>query len=672
MVKLRTFFEIDGKPMFITGINYQSAESGHLPEFWEDESFAEIIEQDFQYMKQMGILAIRIQCAKFHRPKTFETILKYARKYGIYVMPNLNLGDLTKGDIGEWFLAQGADVVHLSEEKFQFKNEQVDPFVEPALSREKAFLKSLLSKYKDEEMILGWDICNEPTYALYGGSAVKYAQYCGKDARLARRVTSHWAKELYQAAKEADPNHPITIGGDHSILVMDTGFDIVEFSEANDFMSTHSYSRNVAGYLMIDEACSLRDTYLPSFVTQFSRVTRKPFANGECGNNSYCISEECQGLHYRIMLYSSLVNGAIGIFPWCFHEYDLNIPKMKATYESAPSETEFGIVRPEHVDKPAASEYRQFVEIVKKIDFSKYQLRRPDVGILIPKQYYDYLNEHRASLFNSFVLAKQAHLNVEFTRAGDDWSRYKLLISPSNHLLISEMDQLKDFVRKGGGLCISVTNALGGWASYLENIIGAEVENFTIAPQEITIEFQKNFGTISKGQKLTYRSDTWSYFQSHHKPENERQYLTYLQPTTAQILAVDQFGHPAILFNETGGGKVLTFVFGIEYFLSNMLHVYLEDETYKIYQTLADLCELKSPVYCDHPFVELGIFGTNDKMLLFVINHERMPLDTTLRFEKLPSKVTDFINGQSVSLTSQGQVQVHLEKNGVKVFEVVK
>lgn len=672
MIKLHTFFETNGKPVFLTGINYQSAESGHLPEFWEDTSFEKTINRDFQYMKQMGILAIRIQCAKFHQPKTFKTILKYAYKYGIYVIPNLNLGDLTKGDAGQWFLAQGADMVHLSTEKPQFKNEQIDPFVEPTLSREKAYLKSLLSQYKEEEMILGWDICNEPTYALYGGSILKYGQYCGKDARLARQITSKWARELYQTAKEADPNHPITIGVDHSILVMDTGFDLIKFSKANDFISTHFYSRNVAGYLMVDEACSLRDTYFPSFITQFSRLSDRPFVSGECGNNSYCISEEYQGLHYRVMLYTSLINGAIGIFPWCFHEYNLNIPRIKTTYESAPSETEFGIVRPEHIDKPAALEYRQFTAVVKKIDFSKYQLRSSDVGILIPRQYYDYLNEHRASMFNSFVLAKQAHLNVEFTRVGKSWEQYKLLISPSNHLLISEMDRLKDFIRRGGGLCVSITNALGGWVSYMKDMIGAKVENFTVAPSEITIEFQKNFGAIHKGQKWTYRSDTWSYFQSHPKPENERQFITFLKPTTAQVLAVDSFGHPAILFNEIEQGKVLTFAFGVEYFLSNMPRVYMEDETYKIYQSLATLCQLNSSVSCNHPFVELGFFEREDKTLLFVVNHERIPLETILQFKGSPRAVYDFLSGQSMSVENNGQVQIYLGKNEVKSFEIIK
>jgi len=663
-------FKLGGKPHFVVGINYQSAESGHLPEFWEDDSFAEIIDRDFQYMKEMGIQAVRIQCAKFHRPATFRTILEYARKHGIYVVPNLNLGDLTKGDISGLFPAQGADTVHLSEEQSQFRNVQPDPFVEPLLSKEKAYVRSLLSQYKDEEMILGWDISNEPTYHLYGGSAVKYAQYCGKDSRLARQVTTRWAKELYQAAKQADPNHPITVGADHSILVMDTGFDLVGFSEANDFMSTHSYSRNVAGYLLMDEACSIRDTYFLSFITRISQLTGKPFVSGECGNNSYCMSETHQGLHYRVMLYSSLINGAKGIFPWCFHTYDLSLPKLKNAYDSAPSEAEFGVVRQDHTDKPAAIEYRKFAQMVEKLDLSQYQLRPPEVAILVPQQYYDYLNEHRASLFNSFVLAKEAHFNVEFTRTGQDWSKYKLLISPTNHLLISEMEQIEDFVHSGGNLYISITNGLGGWATYLKGLLGAEVEDFIVAPQKVVLRFQERFGGISEGRKMTYRSDTWGYFQSHHKLENERQYFTFLKPTSARVLATDQFGHPALLLNEVGNSKVLICCFAIEYFLSNMPRVYRTDRTYRIYQALGKLCELEFPVRCNHPFVELGTFESQEDFLLFVINHERFALQTRLLFKRIPNYVSDFLKGDSITLGENGEIPLSLEENGVRIFQV--
>ena len=662
------YFKINGRPAFILGINYQSAEFGHLPELWEDETCPKIVERDFRHLKDIGITAVRIQSAKFHRERSFENILRFARRYDLYVIPNFSLGDLLQGQ--RWFQAQGAGIVEVEKERRRFKNEQEDPFIEPALSREIAYIRSVLSRYKDEKMILAWDICNEPTYALYGGSALKYAQYCGKDSRTAREVTTEWARGIYQAAKEADPNHPITIGVDHSILLMETGFDVVGLSQANDFMSTHSYSRNVAGYVMVDEACSLRDTYITAFVIRFSQITGKPMASGECGNNSYVMSEEQQGRYYRVMLYSSLINGATGIFPWCFHEYDLTSERLRKIYDGAPSEAAFGIVKPDHTEKPAAKEMRKFGEVVGEIDLSRFRLAQTDVGLLVPRSYYDFLYEHRACLFNSFVLAKEAHLKVAIVRAEDELDKFQMLLVPTTHLTISEMDRIRDFVRRGGYVLCSITDALGGRISYLREEAGLVVEDYIPAPAEIEVIFERDFGLIKGGERMRYLSDTWTYYVSHEKPENERQYLSVLKPTTAQVLARDGSGRPVVLMNKCGKGGMLCFAFGIEYYLSNMPGVYLQDRTYKIYKSLALEAGIPFQVDCDNPYVEIGSLEGDGKALLFLINHEKKPVDTLVRLMKKPQRVQEFMTGKAVKMKGDNAFSAQIEENGVKIYEL--
>lgn len=671
MVKTEQYFQIKVRPTFILGINYQSAEFGHLPELWEDEHCAEIVERDFGHLKDLGITAIRIQSAKFHREKTFENILKFARKYGLYLIPNFGLGDLLQGE--RWFQSQGGDIVELEsrEKPRRFKNEQEDPFAEPSLSRQVAYIRSVLGRYRDEEVILAWDICNEPTYALYGGSALKYAQYCGKDSKTAREVTSFWAEQIYKAAKEADPNHPITIGADHSIILMDTGFDLIGFSRANDFMSTHGYSRNVAGYMMVDEACSLRDTYITAFVTRFSQITGKMMASGECGNNSYVMSEEQQGRCYRVMLYSAFVNGAIGIFPWCFHEYNLDLDRLKGTYDGAPSEAAFGIVRPDHTEKPAAKELRKFGEVVGRIDLSRFHPTEPDVGVIVPGSYYDFLYEHRASLFNAFVLAKEAHLNVTMVQAEGDLGQFRMLILPTTHLTISEMDCIRKFIQRGGYVLCSLTDALGGRISYLRDVAGFIVEDYIPAPAEIELVFERDFGLVERGVRMQYHSDTWTYYVSHEKPENERQYLSILRPTTAQVLARDQAGRPAVLLNRHGEGGMLCFAFGVEYYLSNMAGVYLGDQTYKIYKSLALEAGISFEVDCEGPFIEIGRFKGDRREFVFLINHEQKPVETLVRLKRRPRRLLEFPAGSPIILKGENTFSSRIEANDVKVYEIL-
>lgn len=413
-------------------------------------------------------------------------------------MPNLSFGDLTRGSLESWFMAQGSGVIKLPEPYLQgrFMDERSDPFVEPLLSKEEEYIKSLLGHYKNEKMIFAWDICNEPNWALYFGSNSKYNQYWGKGSGLAREVTGEWAKRLCQTAREADPNHPITIGIDHGVLLMDVGFDVIDVAHAVDLMTTHGYSRNTIGYMMIDGACSLRDTYEIPFVTRLSQMTGKSVANGECGNNSYVMSEQKQGNFYRVMLFSQIVNGAVGIFPWCFHGYDFSIPRMLKKYNGAPSESAFGIVRPDHSEKPAAVELGKFSQVVAKIDFSQFHPTKANCAILYPSSYYEFLDEHRGSLFNAFILAKQAHIQVDFMHADSDLSPYKLLILPTTHLTISQMDKVKEFVRHGSSVWCSVTDALGGKATYMSDILGWQVEDYIIAPAEVELKFSASFGNI--------------------------------------------------------------------------------------------------------------------------------------------------------------------------------
>ena len=674
MIKLKDFFEINGKPIYLVGINYQSAEFGHITELWEDDdALPEIVDADFELMKRMGIMAIRIQSAVFHKKKTFDNILKYARKYGIYVMPNLSIGDLMKGAEGRWFKSQGGDIIQLPGDEQpapKFVNERMDPFGDTAIAHAKEYLTGLLSRYRDEEMILAWDIANEPTYSLYGMSAVQYAQYCGKDSRRAREVTSKWTHAICQAAREADPNHPITVGTDHSIILMDVGFDVVKFSEANDLMTTHHYSRATSGYIMIDEVCSLRDTYMPAFITAFSRVTGRPFASGEAGNNSYVMSEENQGRHYRVMLYSGLINGAIGIFPWCFHAYDWSVPRIHENYNGGPAESEFGIVRPDHTLKPAAEELTSFARLVGKMDFSNVHLAEPDAAVLLPESYYDFLYEHRASLFNAFVLAKQAHLNVAITRAEDGLDRFKMLIVPTTHLSVREMDHVRGFVEQGGSVMISATEALSGRIAYLRDMVGFTNRDYILLPKEIEITFERNFGALKKGDSLRYESDTLSWYVAHEKPENERQYYTLVEPTTAEVLARDATGLPALLMNRFGKGHVLCFPFGVEYCLGHMPDAYERDETYKVVEGLADLSGLERPIDCDNPAVELGTFESETDRVLIAINHTKSPVATNLQFARKAARITDFASNKvlgedistlPISLSASGVVVLSIE-----------
>ena len=147
---------------------------------------------------------------------------------------------------------------------------------------------------------------------------------------------------------------------------------------------------------------------------------------------------------------------------------------------------------------------------------------------------------------------------------------------------------------------------------------------------------------MRKGKPLRYESDTLGWYVSHEKPENERQYYTLVEPTTAEVLAHDATGRPVLLLNRFGKGRVLSFTFPAEYGLGHMPDAYEKDETYKVYEGFTDLSRLDRPIDCDSPAVELGAFESKTDRVLVVINHTKTPVTTNLRFAGKVARITDF------------------------------
>ncbi len=76
--------------------------------------------------------------------------------------------------------------------------------------------------------------------------------------------------------------------------------------------------------------------------------------------------------------------------------------------------------------------------------------------MLIPKDYYKHVKTVWPRLFEAYILAKEAHIELDLIREGVDLTSYKLIIIPSSLVLrTSSWYALKRYVEQNGNLYFS-------------------------------------------------------------------------------------------------------------------------------------------------------------------------------------------------------------------------
>lgn len=591
----KDYFTEKNRRFFLVGMNYMPSKA--FFRLWDDWDPTQI-ERDFMKMRELGIGAVRVPLfwnsvepeegvISQRFLERFDEFLKIAEKKHMYVMPFLFVGVCV--DIFDIPWRKGRNIYN-----------------DPDMQRlERRQVETLARTYADNPTIFSWDISDEPFY--FAGNT---------DAETA----TNWVSMLYETIRAHDKKHPITLGFDNNHIIDDTGFQVERLAPFQDFFSLCAYP--IYSLKAPEAHTSMRSTYFTSFFIKFSNVGKPVLLSEGPGTTTVWTSLNRAGEYYRVVMYSSFVNGSVGVMPWVFVDYDADY-HGKFPLDDKPWETSFGILTSQGEVKPPAEELRKFSKIIKKIDLERFHFRKPEAALLVPRDYYKYVKTIWPRFFEAFILAKEAHIELDFIREGADLTNYKLVLVPSSYALrTSSWYIFKSYVEQGGHLYFSYGGSpTGGWSPnplgpFFDEIFGVSLQDRISPLPSEQMTLATNW-VDAREPKLTY-------------PHTEGAACLEVELKNGLAVGQDGRGKTCLVVNRgLGKGSAVLATHPLEYYLSLVPDAYLRNETFDIYNALRKESKLSKPFVCDDPFLEVGWMETDNEneAILIMINHERVSIN---------------------------------------------
>jgi endo-1,4-beta-mannosidase len=634
------YFSRDGHRFIPVGANWVPAKAAmQWPTQWDPKA----IEADFARMHELGFNTIRLDFVWAwieprpgdYNPEAFRALdflVSLAHRYHIYLHPSLLIG----GEVGEAYW----DVPYR-----QGRHPHSDPDM---LRIETDHVAELARRYGKETAILGWDLTDEPPFWIVPDSTT--------DA-----MAINWTRLLSWSIRRYDSLHPIVVG----TSMEDVGrgpFRPDNLREEADFFSVHPYSI-YAPKLFPDAMLSERGTYGSAFETALSGGAGRPVMVQEIGASSAQYDPDQIAKFLRASLYSGLGAGANGFLLWCYTDA---APEQfhKVPYLRSPHETQFGLTTWDGKDRPSAKMFKEFEDIVSRLDLSGIEPAPAEAGIIVP---YEWSKPHgdfshfgltgpevvpytttdeganvagqsqpnfseenlwiTGSWLSSFVLARRAGMKADFPREYDDWQTRPMVLMPSPltstdsfivHVHSDFWEKAKQYLSKGGALYASV--AADAAIPEMESLFGARMVDAN-PKDDITLKVVAPFGELKVGE-------TFHYSVSSATP---RSWGAILELKGGTVIAVDQDGRPALVANTVGSGKTLLSAYPLENYLANLPAAFDKPEsTYRIYEAFRQWSGVKTLFRSDQPSVEVGALSGGTYGYAVITNHSSEAQNVTI------------------------------------------
>lgn len=400
-------------------------------------------------------------------------------------------------------------------------------------------------------------------------------------------MAENWTVMMSNAIKVADSEKPL-VSGMSSLGTIGT-WHIEDQANNVDILTTHPYPYWV-NHCRNGRITSIQTLLHATCETKYySNIGNKPCLVEEIGTMGPMIcDDEITANFMKLNLYSNWVNGALGVMWWCANEQlHLKFPP----YEYQMCEVELGMFDRDGQAKPVLDEVKQFTDWISNIDFSLPAADDDAVCLTTWGQ------DQWGVAFSSFVLAKQAGVNVRFADAtkGIPDSNIYLMPSISGHSIMSAQNfcKLKDSVENGATLYISNDN---GILSDFNNFAGVVVNDSETKPENGCFELN--------GVSINYK--------------RERNYI--ISPGKAEVLASGKNEVPIFTKYRYGKGTVYYLNFPLE---KNLIDVCdgFEYNQHEVYNEIFSEVKSKCSITYNNKFVGVTRHPEGEKEWIVLINY---------------------------------------------------
>jgi hypothetical protein len=456
---------------FVVGCNYWASHAG--TRMWSDWRPA-AVEADFRRLSRAGLQVLRV----FPLWPDFQPLkalysgggAPYELRLGEEPLPDDELG---RAGVSAQAVARFAKLADLAGKHglrlvvglvtgwmsgrlfvppaFEGRNVLTDP---AAIMWQVRFVRAFVRRMRAHPAILAWDLGNECNCM---------AAVPGPEAAWL------WTSSIAGAIRAEDLGHPV-VSGMHSLGAdPKSAWTIAAQAELTDVLTTHPYPY-FTPHCDRDPLDTIR-TILHSTAESrlYADVGGRPCLVEEIGSLGPMLgNEETAARFLRAALFSAWAHDCHGLLWWCaFDQAHLGHPP----YDWDNCERELGLLRADGRAKPALAELAGFRKFLDRLPFRELPPRRTDAVCILTRG-----QDNWGAALGSFVLAKQAGLDIEFQHSSQPLRDSGLYLMPSvsgaRHCTRRFWLELLERVRRGATLYLSHDDCL---LSMFTGAFGVEV-----------------------------------------------------------------------------------------------------------------------------------------------------------------------------------------------------
>lgn len=568
---------------WLTGSNYWQRNSGI--DTWRVWS-PDLIRQELAQARELGCRIIRIPLRwSDFQPSPykvdsemlgrFDELISIAHELRLQLIPTFFVDPLSSGFDQSW---------RPGREYFQ------DTAV---IKAQEHLIRTFAERYAKEHAILIWDL---------GTTSDDFGP------PMPAAAVGTWAAKLRRVFTEAGCAQPIAMGTS-AINLADSAPAIKATADALDFLLVST--RAESSISSCEGSRSLRQTYWPGFSIHLTRaLCHRPVLLSEFGISSLSTAPGLGADYYRICLASAFANDAAGALSWCLNDYSC---LTEEPFDSVPVDAGYGMLDLQANTKDCAKVFKTFMGIANRIDLGKLEIPAYEAAIVIPRclcsEKEDWMggssDDILECLLTSFIMAKQAGLQITFITPDEDFRDYRFLIMPylpeTGGLRWSDWQHVADFVEYGG----TVFASYGGVAfNGMDDLFG--FTRISELPRRIGAERILPTSGLRQAQDFSLNSGGLPALLV------ENEFAT---------LARDDDGRPFITYSTQGDGHVIFCRTGLETAIAAEPGGLQTKRAYSFYEHAASLAGLGKPFVDSHPDIEYRSYTYGGRRLLLLVNH---------------------------------------------------